>query len=250
MSGHDDSFFGPGGGRPPAAQLYIRSRITHSDPPDVPSSDMDTTADATFFGATRHRQPALHNLSTALDDEGVDVDEGIDIDEAVDAEFAQSLAVPLTPVSRAQLEAYRQQVRQEARPDFASSIGESYADEEYAAEDYVDSEAYEGEHQEEYDEEEEEGDEEEEEEEGEEADESYPESEGSSAAFDPDNDPVGFAERLDELAGVLEMGEAEARALRWGPAMGRGNHGKFNQSCLGKSVCAAPAPPGEPYGAR
>ncbi|WVR04358.1 hypothetical protein IAU60_001359 [Kwoniella sp. DSM 27419] len=51
--------------------------------------------------------------------------------------------------------------------------------------------------------------------------EEYAESEGSSAQYDPDADPEGFAQRLDELAGVLEMGEEEARALRWGPAIGR-----------------------------
>ncbi|KAL1408470.1 hypothetical protein Q8F55_005282 [Vanrija albida] len=49
----------------------------------------------------------------------------------------------------------------------------------------------------------------------------YAESEGSSAAYDPDDDPEAWAERLDELAGVLEMSEVEARALRWGPAVGR-----------------------------
>lgn len=59
----------------------------------------------------------------------------------------------------------------------------------------------------------------EEEEEEVEGDETYPESE-SSAAYDPDEDPEGWAERLDELAGVLEVSEEEARALRWGPAIG------------------------------
>ncbi|WOO77863.1 uncharacterized protein LOC62_01G001421 [Vanrija pseudolonga] len=49
----------------------------------------------------------------------------------------------------------------------------------------------------------------------------YGESDGSSAAYDPDDDPEAWAERLDELAGVLEMSEVEARALRWGPAVGR-----------------------------
>lgn len=57
------------------------------------------------------------------------------------------------------------------------------------------------------------------EEEEQEGDTTYPESE-SSAAFDPDEDPEGWAERLDELAGVMEVSEAEARALRWGPAIG------------------------------
>ena len=44
-------------------------------------------------------------------------------------------------------------------------------------------------------------------------------SETSSVMFDYDVDPEGFARRLDELAGTLEVGEEEARALRWGPAM-------------------------------
>jgi hypothetical protein len=44
-------------------------------------------------------------------------------------------------------------------------------------------------------------------------------SETSSIMFDYDVDPEGFARRLDELAGTLEVGEEEARALRWGPAM-------------------------------
>ncbi|WWD21964.1 hypothetical protein CI109_106452 [Kwoniella shandongensis] len=59
-----------------------------------------------------------------------------------------------------------------------------------------------------------------EEEEGE-GEESYAQSESSSADYDADADPEAFARRLDELAGVLEVGEEEARALRWGPAMGR-----------------------------
>ncbi|WVF70149.1 hypothetical protein IAT40_004937 [Kwoniella sp. CBS 6097] len=55
----------------------------------------------------------------------------------------------------------------------------------------------------------------------EEEEEEYAQSESSSAQYDPDADPEGFAQRLDELAGVLEVGEEEARALRWGPAMGK-----------------------------
>jgi len=50
-------------------------------------------------------------------------------------------------------------------------------------------------------------------------------SEASSVMFDRDLDPEGWAKRLDELAGVLEMGEEEARALRWGPALGRERDG-------------------------
>jgi hypothetical protein len=50
-------------------------------------------------------------------------------------------------------------------------------------------------------------------------------SETSSAEFDPDTDPEGFARRQDELAGTLEVGEQEARALRWGPAIGRERDG-------------------------
>ncbi|GFZ49046.1 hypothetical protein JCM24511_06796 [Saitozyma sp. JCM 24511] len=46
-------------------------------------------------------------------------------------------------------------------------------------------------------------------------------SETSSAMFDPDADPEGWGRRLDELAGVLEMGEVEARAIRWGPPIGK-----------------------------
>ncbi|OCF30459.1 hypothetical protein I316_07895 [Kwoniella heveanensis BCC8398] len=57
--------------------------------------------------------------------------------------------------------------------------------------------------------------------EGEEDDEGYAHSESSSAQYDPDADPEGFAQRLDELAGVLEVGEEEARAVRWGPAVGK-----------------------------
>lgn len=49
----------------------------------------------------------------------------------------------------------------------------------------------------------------------------------SSNAFDPDEDPEGWAERIDELAGVLEMSEAEARALRWGPAIGAERGGEL-----------------------
>lgn len=53
----------------------------------------------------------------------------------------------------------------------------------------------------------------------------YPESEGSS--IDPEEDPIAWAERLDEIAGKLEMSEAEARALRWGPSIGSQQDGGF-----------------------
>ena len=63
--------------------------------------------------------------------------------------------------------------------------------------------------------------EQEEEEEGEEQGEEDEEmSEGSSADYDAEADPEGWAKRLDELAGVLEISEEEARAVRWGPALG------------------------------
>ncbi|WWD00242.1 hypothetical protein V866_007151 [Kwoniella sp. B9012] len=61
--------------------------------------------------------------------------------------------------------------------------------------------------------------EEEEEEMGEEG--SYEASESSSAQYDPDADPEGFAQRLDELAGVLEIGEEESKAIRWGLPISR-----------------------------
>ena len=51
-------------------------------------------------------------------------------------------------------------------------------------------------------------------------------SETSSVMFDYDVDPEGFARRLDELAGTLEVGEEEARALRWGPAIGKEGKGQ------------------------
>jgi len=52
-------------------------------------------------------------------------------------------------------------------------------------------------------------------------------SETSSVMFDYDVDPEGFARRLDELAGTLEVGEEEARALRWGPVIGKEGNGSF-----------------------
>ncbi|BEJ17544.1 hypothetical protein CspHIS471_0609450 [Cutaneotrichosporon sp. HIS471] len=89
--------------------------------------------------------------------------------------------VGLTPDSRAEVEAYRQQVRAEGR-EYDDEDGHGDGDEYYDEQDSF--------------------------------------SERSSAVFDPDNDPAGFAERLDELAGVMEIGEEEARALRWGPNLG------------------------------
>jgi hypothetical protein len=50
-------------------------------------------------------------------------------------------------------------------------------------------------------------------------------SETSSVMFDYDVDPEGFARRLDELAGTLEVGEEEARALRRGPAVVKEGNG-------------------------
>lgn len=50
-------------------------------------------------------------------------------------------------------------------------------------------------------------------------------SETSSAMYDPATDPEGFSRRLDELAGVLEMGEEEARAMRQGPMIGKAKKG-------------------------
>jgi hypothetical protein len=67
-------------------------------------------------------------------------------------------------------------------------------------------------------------DEEEEEEEGEDG-----ASETSSAMYDAEADPEGYAQRLDELAGVLEIGERESRALKWGPGIGRERDGTLSQ---------------------
>ena len=72
--------------------------------------------------------------------------------------------------------------------------------------------------------------EEEEEDEADEDGDGYAESDTSSAMFDPDADPEGFAKRLDELAGVKEIGEEETRALKWGPPISRGADG---ESALG-----------------
>jgi hypothetical protein len=63
--------------------------------------------------------------------------------------------------------------------------------------------------------------------EGEEEGEGDAKSETSSVMFDYDVDPEGFARRLDELAGTLEVGQEEARALRWGPAIGKEGNGKL-----------------------
>ncbi|WVN88659.1 uncharacterized protein L203_103870 [Cryptococcus depauperatus CBS 7841] len=46
-------------------------------------------------------------------------------------------------------------------------------------------------------------------------------SDGSSDLYDPDADPESFAQRLDELAGVLEMGEVEARSMRYDPPVAK-----------------------------
>lgn len=46
----------------------------------------------------------------------------------------------------------------------------------------------------------------------------YPESDASSYV-DPDEDPHAWETRLDELAGLEEMNEREARSLRWGPSI-------------------------------
>jgi hypothetical protein len=77
-------------------------------------------------------------------------------------------------------------------------------------------------------EEDEEGEEreEEDEEEVEREEEASAKSETSSVMYDPEVDPEGFARRLDELAGTLEVGQEEARALRWGPAIGREGDGE------------------------
>ena len=70
-------------------------------------------------------------------------------------------------------------------------------------------------------------DEEEEEEAEEEEMEETEGSETSSMMFDREGDPEGWARRLDELAGVLEVKEEEARAMRWGPAMGIEREGEY-----------------------
>jgi len=69
--------------------------------------------------------------------------------------------------------------------------------------------------------------EEEEEEEVEREEEGDAKSETSSVMYDPEVDPEGFARRLDELAGTLEVGQVEARALRWGPAIASERQGEL-----------------------
>lgn len=73
---------------------------------------------------------------------------------------------------------------------------------------------------------EEEGEEVGEREDGVEEEEEEAASETSSVLFDQEADPEGWAQRLDELAGVIEAGEEESRALRWGPALGKEKDGK------------------------
>jgi hypothetical protein len=69
-------------------------------------------------------------------------------------------------------------------------------------------------------------------------------SETSSVMFDYDVDPEGFARRLDELAGTLEVGEEEARALRWGPAIGKeGNGACLQVSSISKGDLLIVDPP-------
>ena len=72
--------------------------------------------------------------------------------------------------------------------------------------------------------------EEEEEEEVEREEEGDAKSETSSVMYDPEVDPEGFARRLDELAGTLEVGQVEARALRWGPAIASEREGELGVS--------------------
>ena len=45
-------------------------------------------------------------------------------------------------------------------------------------------------------------------------------SDSSSADYDPHADPAEFAKRLDELAGVREVGVREERAVKGGPVLG------------------------------
>jgi hypothetical protein len=49
----------------------------------------------------------------------------------------------------------------------------------------------------------------------------------SSQVYDRESDPEGYASRLDELAGVLEMGQVELNAIKWGPVMGKQRDGEF-----------------------
>lgn len=66
-----------------------------------------------------------------------------------------------------------------------------------------------------------------------EVEESYDDaSDGSSDLYDPDADPEAFAKRLDALAGVLEMNEVEATALKWDPPIGK-DHRHRKSPCFG-----------------
>lgn len=61
-------------------------------------------------------------------------------------------------------------------------------------------------------------------------------SEGSSADYDRVNDPEVYAKRLDGLAGVLEMREDEARAIKWGPSIGRERDGELAPTALYSTI--------------
>ena len=66
----------------------------------------------------------------------------------------------------------------------------------------------------------------------------------SSSFFEAETDPVAWARRLDEIAGIMEMTETEERALRCGPLMqkgvvpGRGQPGKRVAFALATSAKA------------
>lgn len=98
-------------------------------------------------------------------------------------------------------------------------------------------EQWEGASEAEAEEEEEEGEQEEEDAEGDSGDEDEATSDTSSAMFDPEADPEGWAIRQDELAGVLEMGEEEARAIRWGSDMSKLDSGtSISRQCQRREV--------------
>ncbi|CAK9784282.1 hypothetical protein CC85DRAFT_284891, partial [Cutaneotrichosporon oleaginosum] len=107
------------------------------------------------------------------------------------------------------VEAYRQQVRATARHD-AREHEHEHEHEAHEHEHDVQYETYEAQyetHESQYEQYE---------------DEAYEQDmdsspQDSSREYSPDMNPAGFAERLDELAGILEVGEEEARAVRWGP---------------------------------
>lgn len=199
---------GPGGAGPVAAAgLRLASTGLYARPPDsdlidLDASYLDMTAEATFADVFRHRAGGSDEATEHYPASGVDTSEAaVDLDADVEDMDADESMYPEHEYDEDEDEDAEDELEFQDQPDVTqdTEMEAAYPEDDGAEHGHDTSLSTDAEY----------------------------DSDASSLGFHPDDNPEAWAERLDELAGVLEMSEGEARAMRWGPPIGAERGGEY-----------------------